>query len=364
VSQPTAGTVVVKVGTSSITDDDGAIDRSAVAKVCGDIADLRALGHDVVLVSSGAIAAGLPALGMTARRRPRDAQTLQAVSAVGQARLMEVYHRALGDLGVVPGQVLLAPLDFTVRRQYLHARSTLERLLELGVLPIVNENDAVADEEIRYGDNDRIAALVAQLVGASTLVLLTDAAGLFTSDPRLDEEASLIEEVIELDRDLEAAAGGSGSNRGSGGMATKVAAAKIAAWSGVRTVIAAADRPRVLADALAGVAGVGTVVQPHRHAIGARKVWIAFAVGSSGRVHVDDGARRALTERNSSLLAVGVTKVEGDFDAGDAVEVVDPDGRIIAKGLVRVDADALRSPGPDVPGLVIHRDDLVVDLPG
>jgi glutamate 5-kinase len=355
--------VVVKVGTSSITDDDGALDVAAVAKVCHEIGGLRAGGHEVVLVSSAAIAAGLPALGMSARQRPRDARTLQAVSAVGQARLMEVYNRVLGESGVVAGQVLLAPLDFTVRRQYLHARSTLERLLELGVLPIVNENDAVADEEIRYGDNDRIAALVAQLLAAELLVLLTDAAGLFTADPRIDESASLIEEIIEIDRDLEESAGGSGSNRGSGGMSTKVAAAKIAAWSGVRTVIAAADRPDVLADALDARPGVGTVVHPRSHGLSARKVWIAFAVGASGRVHVDDGATRALTQRNSSLLVAGVTKVEGDFDPGDAVEVVDPGGQLIAKGLVRVDAGSLRSGGTDRPSLVIHRDDLVTSLP-
>jgi glutamate 5-kinase len=355
--------VVVKVGTSSITDDDGALDTAAVSKVCHEIGALRARGHEVVLVSSAAIAAGLPALGMSARQRPRDARTLQAVSAVGQARLMEVYNRVLGESGVVAGQVLLAPLDFTVRRQYLHARSTLERLLELGVLPIVNENDAVADEEIRYGDNDRIAALVAQLLAAELLVLLTDAAGLFTADPRIDDSASLIEEIIEIDRDLEASAGGSGSNRGSGGMSTKVAAAKIAAWSGVRTVIAAADRPDVLADALEARAGVGTIVHPRSHGLSARKVWIAFAVGAAGRLHVDDGATRALTQRNSSLLAAGVTKVEGDFDPGDAVEVVDSGGQLIAKGLVRVDAGSLRSAGSDRPSLVIHRDDLVTSLP-
>jgi glutamate 5-kinase len=356
--------LVVKVGTSSITDDDGALDVAAVTKVCREITELRMTGDEVVLVSSAAIAAGLPALGMTARQRPRDARTLQAVSAVGQARLMQLYDRVLGEVGdVVAGQVLLAPLDFTVRRQYLHARSTLERLLELGVLPIVNENDAVADEEIRYGDNDRIAALVAQLLGAELLVLLTDAAGLFTADPRIDDSASLVEEIVEIDRDLEAAAAGSGSNRGSGGMSTKVAAAKIAAWSGVRTVIAAADRPGVLADAVSGRSGVGTVVQPRSHGLSARKVWIAFAVGSSGRLHVDDGATRALTQRNSSLLAAGVAKVEGEFDPGDAVEVVDSAGQLIAKGLVRVDARSLRSAGTDGPSLVIHRDDLVTSLP-
>jgi glutamate 5-kinase len=296
---------------------------------------------------------------MTARSRPRDAITLQAVSAVGQARLMQVYREVLDEVGgAVPGQVLLAPADFINRQQYLHARSTLDRLLELDVLPIVNENDAVADDEIRFGDNDRIAALVAQLVGATVLVLLTDAAGVFTADPRLDADASLIEEIVEVDQDLERAAGGSGSNRGSGGMATKVAAAKIAAWSGVRTVIAAADRPDVIADAVAGGSGVGTVVVPRGHRLSARKVWIAFAVASAGSLMIDEGARRAIEERGSSLLAAGITAVDGVFDEGDAVEVRGPGGDLIVKGRVRFDARSLVDDGAS--GVVIHRDDLVV----
>jgi glutamate 5-kinase len=353
---------VVKVGTSSITDDDGALDRDAIVKVCAEIVDARAAGHRVVLVTSAAIAAGLPALGMTARQRPRDARTLQAVSAVGQARLMQVYNEVLAEVSeagatTVAGQVLLAPLDFMIRQQYLHARSTLGRLLELDVLPVVNENDAVADDEIRFGDNDRMAALVAQLVGAETLVMLTDAAGVFTADPRRDADASLIEEIVEIDQELEQLAGGSGSNRGSGGMATKVAAAKIAAWSGVRTVIAAADRVGVVADALAATPGIGTTVLPRAQRLPARKVWIAFAVGSSGRIHVDAGARRALIERGSSLLAAGVTAVDGHFEADDAVEVVDHEGQVMAKGLVRIGAEGLHQ---DRSGLVIHRDDLVM----
>ncbi len=351
--------LVVKVGTSSITDDDGEIDRSAIRRLCSQLVDLGSHGHSVVLVSSGAIAAGLPALGMTARERPRDPITLQAVSAVGQAMLMQVYREVLAEVGgPVPGQVLLAPSDFVNRQQYLHGRATLGRLLDLGVLPVVNENDAVADDEIRFGDNDRLAALVAQLIGAELLVLLTDAAGVYTADPRLDEGASLIEEIVEVDQDLESAAGGSGSNRGSGGMATKIAAAKIAAWSGVRTVIAAADREGVLADAVAGKPGVGTVVVPRAQRLPARKVWIAFAVGSSGSIIVDDGARRALEERGSSLLAAGITGVEGDFDVGEAVEVCSEGGRPFATGRVRMDSTSLRDGSPA--GVVIHRDDLAI----
>ena len=190
--------VVAKVGTSSITNDTGEIEDAAIASFCAEAVTLRRAGHRVVMVTSGAIAAGLPALGMSATR-PRDAVTLQAASAVGQSRLMRVYDAALASGGLVGGQVLLAPLDFMVRQQYLHARSTLTRLLELGVVPVVNENDAIADDEIRFGDNDRMAALVAHLIGADLLVLLTDQPGLLTGDPRFDAEASLIEEIIEVE---------------------------------------------------------------------------------------------------------------------------------------------------------------------
>ena len=199
---------------------------------------------------------------------------------------------------------------------------------------MVNENDTLADDEIRYGDNDRIAALVANMVQADVLVLLTDTAGLFTADPRLDTEASLIEEVAAVDEQLESIAGGTGTVRGSGGMASKLAAAKIASWSGIRTVIAGADAPTVVADALAGV-NVGTVVQPRAERMPSRKLWIAFAIGAAGRVVVDDGARRALVSQGRSLLAAGVRGVEGSFDADVAVEVVDAEGRVFAKGLTR-----------------------------
>jgi glutamate 5-kinase len=360
--------VVVKIGTSSITDDHGGIVRDAVQKLCADVAELRRRGHQVVVVTSGAIAAGLPVLGFGGHARPRDPVTLQAVSAVGQSRLMRVYDDALAAHELVAGQVLIAPLDFVDRRQYLHARGTLGRLLELGVVPVVNENDAIADDEIRFGDNDRIAALVAHLVGAETLVLLTDIVGVLTADPRLDENASLIEEIVEVDHELEALAGGAGSARGSGGMSTKIAAAKIASWSGVRTIIAAAARDHVVVDAVEGVAGVGTVVLPRASRLTARKLWIAFAVGSQGTISVDDGARRALLKGGTSLLAAGVTGADGDFDADDAVEVAGPDGVVFAKGLSRLDAAGVRSAAgrrsadlPDgVPAWVVHRDDLVV----
>jgi glutamate 5-kinase len=361
-------TVVAKVGSSSITDEHGTISVAAVAKLCDEVAALRARGDRCVIVTSGAIAAGLPLLGLGGDQRPRDAQTLQAVSAVGQGRLIGHYMDALHRNGLVGGQVLLAPLDFVIRSQYVHARRTMRRLLELGVVPVVNENDAIADDEIRFGDNDRLAALVAHLVDAAHLVLLTDTAGVFTADPRREAEASLIEEIVEIDQQLDTVAGGAGTVRGSGGMASKLAAAKIAMWSGVRTVIAQAGRADVLRDAVDGVSGVGTVFVPKPHRLSARKLWIAFAVGAEGQITVDDGARRALLERGVSLLAAGVVGVEGSFDAGAAVEVRGPDGVVFAKGLTRHAAASLRATAgrhtrdlPEgAPHEVVHRDDLVM----
>ena len=228
------------------------------------------------------------------------------------------------------------------------------------MVPVVNENDAVADEEIRFGDNDRLAALVAHLVGAHLLVLLTDAPGLFTADPRRDSEASLIEEVIEIDHQLERLAGGPGSAVGSGGMASKLAAAKIATWSGVQTLIADAGRPGVLAAALNGETGVGTVFRARESRLSARKLWIAFALGSAGSLTVDEGAQAALTEKGRSLLAAGVVGVSGSFRPDDAVEIAGPDGRVFAKGLVRLAAERSGEWMGRRSQVVVHRDDLVL----
>lgn len=356
---------VVKVGTSSVTDSRGALDESALGKLAVDLARARAEGWKVVLVLSGAVAAGMPALGLD--RRPTDMSTLQAIAAVGQPRLVGRMSELLAPHGIVAGQVLLDPYDFLHRSQYLHARDTLGRLLDLGVLPVVNENDTVADDEIRFGDNDRLAALVAHLLGAEVLVLLTDTPGLFTADPRLDAGASLIAEIVEVDTALEAVAGGTGSARGSGGMTSKLQAAKIAAWSGVRAVIAAAASDGVIVAALAG-RSVGTTVQPRAERLAARKLWIAFAQAAEGRVVVDDGARRALVESGRSLLPAGIRAVEGTFDDAAAVEVVGPDGAVFAKGLVRMSGAELRQAmgkrSSELPEELrreaIHRDDLVV----
>ena len=358
--------VIVKIGTSSITDDEGAVNRATIAKLCREVAALRADGSDVVIVTSGAIAAGLPELGLGGANRPSDAVTLQAVATVGQLALMEVYRAELASHGLVSGQVLLTPHDFIVRAQYLHARQTLTCLLELGVVPVVNENDAIADDEIRWGDNDRIAALVANLVDADRLVLLTDTEGVLTADPRVEDSASLIEVIHEIDSQTEAMAGGAGTVRGSGGMASKLAAAKIASWSGIDTVIANAAREDVVAGAVAGAPGVGTTVRSRETRLAARKLWIAFAVVAQGRVVVDTGARRAL-ESGKSLLAAGVRSVEGEFDPGSPVEVVDTEGSVFAKGLARhgsAEIGRVAGQRSDVlpagsPAVVIHADDLV-----
>ncbi len=343
---------MVKLGSSSVTED-------TVERLCGDIVSVRQAGHTVVVVTSGAIAAGWAALDR-GEQRPSDPAVLQAVSAVGQHRLMRLWQEGLDPHGVLAGQVLLAPLDFVHRTQYLHARGTLRHLVDLGVVPVVNENDAVADEEIRFGDNDRLAALVAHLVGAELLVLLTDAPGLLTGDPRRDTEASLIEEVVEIDHQLERRAGGPGSAVGSGGMASKLAAAKIATWSGVQTVIADAGRPGVLAAALAGEPGVGTAFRARERRLSARKLWIAFALGSAGSLTVDEGARVALIERGRSLLAAGVTAVAGGFRPDEAVEISGPDGQVFAKGLVRLHADRATEWMGRRSQVVVHRDDLVL----
>ena len=360
-------TLVVKIGSSSVTTGDGRVDTDAIDKLAGEVAQARAAGHRVVIVTSGAIAAGWTTLA-EGRTRPSDLATLQAVAAVGQHLLMRVWSDALGRHGLVAGQVLLAPLDFGERRQYLHARSTLLRLLELGVVPVVNENDAVADDEIRFGDNDRLAALVANLLGADLLVLLTDTPGLLSADPRRVADASLVEEVTASDRELERVAGGPGSPGGSGGMASKLAAARMAAWSGVRVVIAAADRPGVLADAVRGLPGTGTVVQAHERRLGARKLWIAFALPAAGRVLVPEGARRALVEHEASLLPVGVVAVEGEWSVGEAVEIAGPDGAVFAKGIASLPSarreEWMRRRTNELPedlaSEMVHRDNLVV----
>ncbi len=360
--------VVAKIGTASITDDGGVIDAAALTKLVDEVASLRSAGHEVIVVSSGAVAAGVAAMGMASR--PTDIQTLQAISAAGQSRLVEAYNHELARHGLVGAQVLLDPHDFVDRRQYLHARSTIDRLLELGCVPVVNENDAVANDELRYGDNDRLAALLANSVHADVLVLLTDMDGVYTADPRRDPTATLIPLVRVGDPLLAVRVDAGGSGRGSGGMASKLTAARMASWSGLRSVIARASRPDVLAGAVSAEL-VGTTFEAHHRTLSARKLWIAFASEVSGSIIVDDGASRALIERSTSLLPAGVTAARGAFVEGDTVDIVDASGRVLARGLAALDAGVVRSVlglrTGDLPvGVnheVVHRDDLVVLAP-
>jgi glutamate 5-kinase len=366
VGQVGSQVVVVKIGTSSITDDAGSLSLGMIENITGQVALLRGDGHRVVVVSSGAVAAGLAALKME-RPRANDVLTKQAVSAVGQSRLMRAWDDSFSSVGLVSGQALMTPNDFFDRTQYLHARNTFQRLLELGVVPVVNENDALADDELRFGDNDRIAALVAHLVSADVMVLLTDINGLYTDDPRTNPAATLISSLPGVTAEVEALAGGTGSAQGSGGMRSKIHAAKMASLSGIRAVIANATRSDVLIEAVNGGA-VGTTVEASERGLSARKLWIGFAVDPQGTLVVDAGAQDALVNRNVSLLPAGVVRVTGDFEDGAAVNIANADGSIFARGLVRFSSRAAaqavgkRSADlpEDAPSVMVHRDDLVV----
>lgn len=358
--------VIVKIGTSSLTDDRGVISRDMIASVCRQVASLRHDGHEVVLVSSGAVAAGVAALDLSTR--PSDVQTLQALAAVGQSRLMEVYNVEFHAVGLVAAQVLLVPNDFVDRQQYLHARATLERLLDIGCVPVINENDAIAADEIRFGDNDRIAALLSHLVRADVLVLLTDIDGLYTADPRRDPSAALVPEVSAGDPLLSVSAGVTGTSRGSGGMASKMAAARIASASGVRTVIARATIDDVVRRAVDRHDLVGTTFLGSDRQYSARQLWLAHASEVVGSVVVDAGAERALVDRNGSLLPAGVVAVRGEFEEADTIELVNEAGRVVARGAATMTSKQARASrgrrtselDDSTPRVVVHRDDMVV----
>lgn len=349
--------VVAKIGTASITDAKGVVDSAAIAKLCDEVGDLSKQGHEVIVVSSGAVAAGVAAVGLS--DRPADMPTLQAISAAGQSRLVGAYNQELGRHGLVGAQLLVGSMDFVMRNQYLQLRSTMNRLLELGCVPIVNENDAIANDELRYGDNDRIAAMIANSVNADVLVLLTDMDGVFTADPRTDSSATLVPLVRADDPLLSITADAGGSGRGSGGMASKLVAARMASSSGIRSVIARASRKGVLSGSVSDEL-VGTTFEAHDRRLPARKLWIAFAAEPAGTVFVDSGARTALTDRPTSLLPAGVTNVAGKFESGQVVEISDRD-TVFARGLASMGSTELvDAAGVSGVGHVVHRDDLVL----
>jgi glutamate 5-kinase len=354
-----AGRTVVKVGSSSLTRR-GRLEPARLDALVTALAVRRAAGKQLVLVSSGAIAAGLAPLGLTAR--PRDLATQQAAASVGQLLLAERYAAAFARFGITVGQVLLTADDLHRRGHYRNAVRTLERLLALGVLPIVNENDTVATEEIRFGDNDRLAALVAHLVQADALVLLSDIDGLYSRDPR-SPDARLLSEVTSA-ADLEPVRlGASRSGVGTGGMATKVDAARIATGAGIPVLLAQAD---TVADALAGRGG--TYFAPTGRRTASRLFWLRHVSTPLGRLVLDDGAVQAVVRRRLSLLPAGITTANGEFSAGDPVELADETGRVLARGLAGLDSADLagvlgkstRNLPPELRREAVHRDDLIV----
>ena len=361
--------LVVKVGSSLVTNEGQGLDHAALARWAEQIAELRRRKKDVVLVSSGAVAEGMQRLGW--KRRPNALHELQAAAAVGQMGLVEAYESCFRKHDLHTAQVLLTHEDLADRKRYLNARSTLRTLVDLGVIPVINENDTVATDEIRFGDNDTLAALVTNLVEADVLVILTDQPGLYTKDPRRHPDAELVSEAKAGDPALEKMGGGVGSHVGSGGMLTKVLAAKRAARSGAATIIASGREPNVLVRLVSGEA-IGTQLIAETLTLAARKQWMADHLQVRGKLRLDDGAARALKTEGKSLLPIGVLEASGEFDRGEVVSCVDSQGHEIARGLVNYSSaetrKILRSPSQEIEARLgyvdepelIHRDNLVL----
>jgi len=363
--------IVVKVGSSLVTNDGKGLDRAAIALWAGQIATLRKQGKEVVLVSSGAIAEGMQRLGWS--KRPKAIRELQAAAAVGQMGLAQVYESCFRVHGLETAQVLLTHDDLADRKRYLNARSTLTTLLQLGVVPVINENDTVVTDEIKFGDNDTLGSLVANLIEADALVILTDQQGLFTADPRKDPAATLVRQGIAGDEAIEKMAGSTGGGLGKGGMLTKILAAKRAAKSGAHTVIASGREPEVLVRLAAGEA-IGTELTAEMPRINARKAWLSDHLQVRGSLTLDAGAARALLRDGKSLLPIGVTAVSGEFERGEVVAIRAPEGAEIARGLVNYSSTEarliMRRPSGDIEGILgfvdeaelVHRDNMVLQL--
>jgi glutamate 5-kinase len=359
---------VVKVGSALLTNDGRGLDEAIICDLVAQLAALRERGCEVVLVSSGAVAAGIVRLGMASR--PHILHDLQAAAAVGQSVLVQSYENAFKDHGIVSAQVLLGHDDVIARDRYLNARGTLNTLLGLNVVPVVNENDTVVTDEIRFGDNDTLAALVANLIDADALLLLTDQRGLYSEDPRRNPDARLVESSDVHDPELDGMCG-EGGTLGRGGMVTKLRAARLAARSGTETIIANGREPDIIAK-LASGANIGTWLRTGKLPQNARKQWLASMVQIQGSLELDDGAVRVLRESGRSLLPVGVRGVHGGFQRGDMVSCRDAEGREVARGLVNYSADETRrimgSASSEIERILgyagdeelIHRDNLVI----
>jgi len=322
--------VVIKIGSRVLTDDAGGLDSSVIGKICREIAMLRELGKQVVVVSSGAIAAGRSELGLT--EKPKTIPQKQAAAAIGQTRLMRAYEEALAPHGLKVAQLLLTSEDLENRQRFLNARATIDTLLGFGVIPVINENDTVVVDEIKFGDNDNLSALVTNVAESDLLLILTDVDGLYSANPAKNHDARLIPLVEKITRELERAAGDSGSTVGTGGMATKLAAAKKACENGIPTILLAGKRDGILSAAIRGEE-VGTLFLPSGTGLNRRKHWIAYTLKPAGRVIVDDGARNVLQKKGKSLLPSGVVGVEGRFERGACVRICGTDGSEVARGL-------------------------------
>jgi glutamate 5-kinase len=364
-----AKVIVVKVGSSLVTNDGNGLDKLAIAAWATQIANLVAQGKQVILVSSGAVAEGMQRLGW--KKRPTAVNELQAAAAVGQMGLVQMYESCFSQHQLHTAQLLLTHDDLADRKRYLNARSTLRTLLDLKVIPIINENDTVVTDEIRFGDNDTLGSLVANLIEADALVILTDQRGLYSADPRQDKQARFIDHALAGDAALEKMAGGAGSSVGTGGMLTKVLAAKRASRSGANTIIASGREADVLVRLAAGER-IGTHLQTTEMKTTARKQWLADHLQLRGKLSLDAGAIKVLKLEGKSLLAIGVTAVEGHFERGEVVACCDAEGHEIARGLVNYSsAEALRimrQPSADIEKILgyveaselIHRDNLVL----
>jgi glutamate 5-kinase len=361
--------IVVKVGSSLVTNEGRGLDEAAIGQWCRQLAALRLDGREVVMVSSGAIAEGMKRLGWATR--PREIHALQAAAAVGQMGLAQMYETKLRESGLGSAQVLLTHADLADRERYLNARSTLLTLLQHKVVPVINENDTVVNDEIKFGDNDTLGALVANLIEADVLVILTDQRGLFSADPRKDPSARFIHEAVAGDPELELMAGGAGSSLGRGGMITKILAAKRAAGSGASTVIAWGREPDALIRLMQGEV-IGTLLLAQTPKNQARKQWMADHLQLRGAVTVDEGAAAKVRDEGKSLLPIGMTAVEGDFSRGDVIAVRDAQGLEIARGLANYASTEARlicrKPSSEFERLLgyaaepemLHRDNLVL----
>jgi glutamate 5-kinase len=361
--------LIVKVGSSLVTNEGRGLDNAAIANWAAQIAELRAMGKQVVLVSSGAIAEGMQRLGF--EKRPTGIHELQACAAVGQMGLVQIYETSFRAHGLRTAQVLLTHADLADRERYLNARSTLFTLLQFGVIPIINENDTVVTDEIKFGDNDTLGALVANLIEADALIILTDPRGLYTADPRRNPDARFVDEAQAGDPALEAMAGGAGTGIGRGGMLTKILAARRAANSGAHTVIAWGREERVLCR-LAHGEMIGTQLTAQTAQLTARKQWMADHLQTAGRVVLDQGAVQVLSAHGKSLLPIGVTEVSGEFGRGDVITCVDGAGRPVARGITNYSSSEarliMRKPSSEIASVLgfveepelIHRDNMVL----